>query len=147
MPRKKPPVNLWFRPVSLGGRKSCPTCYAKVRPNEELHSWVEYVNGKARLVDHFCRSCFGRIVLHKVMYDYGYATYPLTWEGRELVWHGLPVWAKVKVGPVRLQTPDGESIEFVQNCDLGIIADWCDEHGHPHADEYRKWSHPLKVGV
>lgn len=58
--------NEWFRPVSLGGRKSCPSCPAKLGPGESVWSWGEYVNGKWRTVDHFCRECFPRNVRRRL---------------------------------------------------------------------------------
>lgn len=39
-------------------RKSCPTCKAKLEPNEFVWSWGEYVVGKWRTVKHFCKTCF-----------------------------------------------------------------------------------------
>jgi hypothetical protein len=39
-------------------RKSCPTCKAKLLPNEFVWSWGEYRYGKWRTVTHFCSSCF-----------------------------------------------------------------------------------------
>ncbi len=50
----------WFRPVSLGNRKSCPDCHAKLH-NDCIWSWGEYVNGKWRTIQYFCRGCFPSI--------------------------------------------------------------------------------------
>ncbi len=50
--------NEWFRTVSLGNRKSCPTCKAKLEPDESIWSWGEYVAGKWHTVKHFCKNCF-----------------------------------------------------------------------------------------
>ena len=50
--------NEWFRQVSLGNRKSCPCCKAKLAENESIWSWGEYVSGKWRTVKYFCRNCF-----------------------------------------------------------------------------------------
>ena len=53
----KPRVhNEWFRDISLGNRKSCPTCKAKLfgRP---IISWGEYAVGKWYTVKHFCSQC------------------------------------------------------------------------------------------
>jgi hypothetical protein len=53
--------NEWMFPVSLGGRKSCPDCKAKVGPGELIWGWYEYVRAKKRLVRHFCKSCFPEV--------------------------------------------------------------------------------------
>lgn len=50
--------NEWFRPVTLGNRKSCPTCNAKLPPGESIWSWGEYHVGKWRTVKHFCVNCY-----------------------------------------------------------------------------------------
>lgn len=50
--------NEWFRPVSLGNRKSCPTCCLKLLPEESVWSWGEYVRAKWRTVAYFCKQCF-----------------------------------------------------------------------------------------
>lgn len=47
----------WFRTVSLGGRKSCPSCSAKLN-GQSVWSWGEYVTWKWRTVKHFCPACF-----------------------------------------------------------------------------------------
>ena len=48
----------WFRPVSLGNRKSCPECKAKLPPGESIWSWGEYQYAKWRTVQYLCRSCW-----------------------------------------------------------------------------------------
>lgn len=50
--------NEWFRTVSLGNRKSCPTCHAKLPVGESIWSWGNYINAKWRTITHFCRGCF-----------------------------------------------------------------------------------------
>lgn len=50
--------NEWFRTVSLGNRKSCPTCSAKLPAGESVWSWGEYVRAKWHTVKHFCVNCF-----------------------------------------------------------------------------------------
>jgi hypothetical protein len=53
--------NEWFRPVSLGNRKTCPTCKAKLATIQgigNVWSWGEYHNAKWRTVAYFCRQCF-----------------------------------------------------------------------------------------
>ena len=55
----------WFRPVSAG-RKSCPSCHAKLGPGESPWSWGEYVYGKWRTVQHFCRECWPPIAVRLV---------------------------------------------------------------------------------
>lgn len=54
--------NEWFRTVSLGGRKSCPTCREKLEPGESIWTWGEYVCAKWRNVKHFCKLCFSEQV-------------------------------------------------------------------------------------
>lgn len=51
-----------FRQVSLGGRKSCPSCGEKLNGGS-IWSWGEYVNAKWRTVKHFCEKCFPKIRL------------------------------------------------------------------------------------
>lgn len=53
--------NEYFRTVSLGGRKSCPRCHAKLE-GEKIWSWGEYVSAKWRTVTHFCGKCFAKNV-------------------------------------------------------------------------------------
>jgi hypothetical protein len=48
--------NEWFRDVSLGGRKSCPTC--KTKNAGQLYSWGEYHAVRWYTVKHFCQYCF-----------------------------------------------------------------------------------------
>ena len=57
--------NEWFRIVSLGNRKSCPTCKTKLG-DEAIWSWGEYVNAKWRTVAYFCRQCFADQVKGKL---------------------------------------------------------------------------------
>lgn len=75
-PTKQPKLrqhNEHFRTVSLGGRKSCPTCGAKLQVNAATHvnaaglresiwSWGEYHNAKWHTVKHFCKECFDKEV-------------------------------------------------------------------------------------
>ncbi len=48
----------WFRDVLAGGRKSCPSCKAKLGEGESVWSWGEYHCAKWRTVMHFCKECF-----------------------------------------------------------------------------------------
>lgn len=48
----------WFRAVELGGRKSCPTCHAKLEPKEWIWSWGQFINAKFRLIRYCCKSCW-----------------------------------------------------------------------------------------
>lgn len=50
--------NEWFRAVTLGGRKSCPSCDHKLESGESIWSWGEYRYAKWRTVLHFCKNCF-----------------------------------------------------------------------------------------
>ena len=68
--------NEWFRPVSLGNRKSCPSCKRKLpivpvglglTAREQVWSWGEYVNAKWRTVDYFCQECFRENVAAKLL--------------------------------------------------------------------------------
>ncbi len=53
--------NEWFRPVSLGNRKSCPECHVKLAHNESIWSWGQYVNAKWRTIKYFCKECWPAI--------------------------------------------------------------------------------------
>lgn len=55
--------NEWFRVVSLGNRKSCPTCHDKLTDGESVWSWGEYHNARWYTVKHFCSQCFVAEVL------------------------------------------------------------------------------------
>lgn len=58
----KPVVhNVYFRTVSLGNRKSCPSCKVKLPVGEKLWSWGEYQRGKWYTVQHFCSQCFAEV--------------------------------------------------------------------------------------
>lgn len=50
--------NEYFRIVSLGGRKSCPTCKSKLADGQRIWSWGNYIYGRWHTVKHFCRECF-----------------------------------------------------------------------------------------
>lgn len=50
--------NEHFCTVSLGGRKSCPTCNRKLPDGESVWSWGEYVRARWRTVLHFCVQCY-----------------------------------------------------------------------------------------
>lgn len=58
--------NEWFRPVSLGNRKSCPNC--KVKLTGSIWSWGEYVRAKWRTIQYFCEDCFPSI--NKLLIDH-----------------------------------------------------------------------------
>lgn len=49
--------NEWFRTVSLGGRKSCPNCRAKLNGGS-IWVWGEYIRAKWHNVKYFCQSCY-----------------------------------------------------------------------------------------
>lgn len=55
--------NEYFKVVSLGHRKSCPTCHAKLGENEHVWSWGEYVRANWRTVKYFCKECFHKEVV------------------------------------------------------------------------------------
>lgn len=48
----------WFQQVSLGHRKSCPECKAKLEQGESIWSWGEYINAKFRSIQYVCKSCW-----------------------------------------------------------------------------------------
>ncbi len=48
---------------STSSRKSCPTCKAKLEPNEFIWSWGEYHLARFRSITHFCKACFQENVL------------------------------------------------------------------------------------
>lgn len=50
--------NIWFRPVSCGNRKSCPTCKQKLPKGEHIWSWGEYHHARWHTIAHFCYHCF-----------------------------------------------------------------------------------------
>lgn len=85
--------NEWFRTVSMGGRKSCPSCKVKLPQGESIWSWGEYHNAKWNTVLYFCSNCFE----HQVKFH-------LTFHAKdcgckvELVGYGetkLPTWLKL----------------------------------------------------
>lgn len=61
--------NEYFRPVFLGGRKSCPECRARLGPGESIWSHGEYVRARWRTVGNFCKECWPavrtRLLAHK----------------------------------------------------------------------------------
>lgn len=62
MARTKEPKtkNAWFRPVLMGGRKSCPTCKAKL-DGESIWTLGEYIRVRWHTVEYFCRQCFPNV--------------------------------------------------------------------------------------
>ena len=59
--------NEYFRTVSLGKRKTCPSCKAKLALGESIWSWGEYVRAKWRTVDYFCKECFNSAVRSRLL--------------------------------------------------------------------------------
>jgi hypothetical protein len=53
--------NEWFRPVSLKGRKSCPTCRRQLQAGS-IWSWGEYRRAQWYTVKYFCQQCFAEEV-------------------------------------------------------------------------------------
>lgn len=51
----------WFRPVSLGGRKSCPECKTRLDAGESIWSWGEYIRAKWRTVGFTCKHCWKEV--------------------------------------------------------------------------------------
>lgn len=58
--------NEWFKTISLGNRKSCPTCGTKLDPGESIWTWGEYVRAKFRKITHFCKHCYQREVVTRL---------------------------------------------------------------------------------
>jgi hypothetical protein len=56
-PTSKQTKNIYIRTVSLGNRKSCPTCLQKLN-GDLIYSAGEYVNAKWNNIQHFCSLCF-----------------------------------------------------------------------------------------
>lgn len=59
--------NEWFRPISLGNTKSCPSCKTKLEEQEKIWSWGEYIYGKFNCITHFCKNCFRRRVVSLIL--------------------------------------------------------------------------------
>lgn len=53
----------WFRTVSRGNRKSCPTCRAKLEAGEWIWSWGEYRYGKFRAIKDVCKACWPKLAV------------------------------------------------------------------------------------
>jgi hypothetical protein len=51
----------WFRPVSRGGRKSCPSCHERLLPGEYIWSLGNYVRAKWRSVKDVCKACWPKV--------------------------------------------------------------------------------------
>lgn len=48
----------YFRSVSLGRRKSCPSCHRELDRGESIWSWGEYVHGKWYNITKLCKHCW-----------------------------------------------------------------------------------------
>jgi hypothetical protein len=100
--------NEWFRPVSCGGRKSCPGCHAKLGKNESIWSWGNYVRAKWNTVTHFCKECFETRVAEGLLEHAGECGCTITL----VMYHAVqPKWLRLKkrrkvctIAPV-IQTP------------------------------------------
>jgi len=51
----------WFRPVSRGNRKSCPSCKCKLEAGEWIWSWGEYRHAKFRSIKDVCKNCWATV--------------------------------------------------------------------------------------
>jgi hypothetical protein len=85
--------NEWFRSVSCGGRKSCPSCGEKLDRNEKIWSWGQYVCAKWRTIKHFCKKCSPEIIDH-LMEHTAECGCTVTLVSREI--GGLPKWLRLK---------------------------------------------------
>lgn len=81
--------NEWFRKVSLGNRKSCPTCRAKIEQGESIWSWGEYIRAKWCTVKHFCKKCYDAEVRQPLLAHSGPCGCTITLQIRE---HEKPEW-------------------------------------------------------
>lgn len=85
--------NEYFRTVSLGGRKSCPCCKAKLSAGEQIWSWGEYQRATWYTVQHFCKECWleveNRLQAHAFQCR---CTFQLVGYGGER----LPVWLSLE---------------------------------------------------
>lgn len=84
--------NEWFRPVSCGGRKSCPTCKASLGRNESIWSWGNYIRAKWRTIGHFCRECYREEVCDKLLGHTDDCGCSVTLVGYQCV---LPKWLRL----------------------------------------------------
>jgi hypothetical protein len=110
-PMKVRTHNEWFRTISLGNRKSCPTCGHKLDESESIWSWGEYVHGKWNTIKHFCKYCFVEQVrdsleIHK---DHCGCTIELVGQGVK-----LPFWLRMPdrqiTNVIRTTEPKGQEL-------------------------------------
>ena len=89
--------NEWFRQVSLGNRKSCPRCSAKLESGESIWSWGEYIRVKWHTVKHFCKNCYETEVKKPLLDHTGGCGCTV-----ELIFKGSsqPAWFKLEENPV-----------------------------------------------
>lgn len=98
MPKAKTRThNEWFHEVSLGGRKSCPTCKKK---GLQFFSWGEYVNAKFRLVKHFCNACFKEEVLEPLQQHANSCGCEIVLCGKGHFTQGKPKWLGTVLKPI-----------------------------------------------
>ena len=78
--------NEWFQPLKL---TSCP-CGCK---KTEVFAWGEYVNGRWCTVGHFCKMCFSKEVVPRLIAHAGDCG--CTFELRPRCGYSIPKWIKM----------------------------------------------------
>lgn len=63
---KAAPKNIYVRTVSMGKRKSCPSCYHKLLPGEHIWSAGQYIYGLWHTAINFCPHCYQEIVVSEL---------------------------------------------------------------------------------
>ena len=67
-------MHAYFRTVSLGNRRSCPTCKMKLGFDEEIWSWGDYQTGMWHTVAYFCQGCY-RLTVQQRLLNSGYKVF------------------------------------------------------------------------
>jgi hypothetical protein len=90
--------NEWFMPLA---KKTCPCGEKKT----QVFAWGEYVSGKWRTVDHFCRACFSTEVIPRLLAhagdcgrersSKGVSGTPCTFAMNPRSGYSLPEWIKM----------------------------------------------------
>ncbi len=138
-----------IRPVALGGRKSCPSCKAKIT---QFWSWGEYHNGKWRTVQHFCQTCYKADVERKLVSHAMQCGCTFELVGHDLPNRELPGW--IQLPPMNLEgmptLPQcvalvGEPGGWKGRCAeiaTTIAAEFLDESGFPRYGGWLGGVHP-----
>lgn len=125
------PVNVWFRPVERGGRKSCPHCKRKLG-NTGCWSWGEYVNAKWRNVHDVCRYCWSEVRERIADLCYKWWREPSI----QCRHSHQPWWMTLE----KIDFPDVPELNIMlDKADLStlpICADWLEERGYHEQASY-----------